>query len=115
MDYIPSLVFPFDRTDPHDDQLPCQQQYHTAGQQNDNQLIFNPLECGSDLKRPETTNIFAVNDDNSKKMKIMRRDIERHRRQEMSTLYRSLRSLLPLEYLKVSFFCLIFPSFFIII
>lgn len=99
MDYIPSLVFPFDRTDPHDDQLPCQQ-YHTAGQQNNNQLIFNPLEYGSDLKRPETTNIFAVNDDNSKKMKIMRRDIERHRRQEMSTLYRSLRSLLPLEYLK---------------
>lgn len=46
-------------------------------------------------------NVDIIPNDKKKKQKIIHREVERQRRLEMSSLHISLRSLLPLEYIKV--------------
>lgn len=49
-----------------------------------------------------TTTIEGVEGDDKDERKLVHREIERQRRQDMSKLYASLRGLLPLEFVKVS-------------
>lgn len=74
--------------------------------QNQNHDACNPItdKNGSSNKRRSLSAREAnkTNDDReSKKMK--HRDIERQRRQEVSSLFKSLRSLLPFQYIQVSY------------
>lgn len=54
-----------------------------------------------------------VENTNGSNKKIIRRDMERRRRQEMGNLSASLRSMLPLEYVKVKETLISFSLFFL--
>ncbi|KAL3647410.1 hypothetical protein CASFOL_008378 [Castilleja foliolosa] len=73
--------------------------YPTGSPQQVQSIDFSLFRDDEKAKQPKNTQETNNQDDHVQK-KIMHRDIERQRRQAMATLYSSLRSVLPAQFLK---------------
>lgn len=62
----------------------------------------NIMGKGRSGRRLLGPNLDYEDDDNSNKKKMMHREIEKQRRKEMAALHALLRSLIPLEFIKVN-------------
>lgn len=68
------------------------------------------LGAGAGAAAPAVNDADDGENRGSKKRKIIHRDVERLRRQEMSTLYMLLKSKLPRDFLKAKESCYLLPS-----
>ncbi|KAG7587843.1 Helix-loop-helix DNA-binding domain superfamily [Arabidopsis suecica] len=105
MDFIPSMFMP-DST--YEDGLLFSDSFllspFISYQNND---VCNPItnKIGGSNKKRSLCDTYGVNeanknDDDRESKKVKHRDIERQRRQEVSSLFKSLRTLLPFQYIQ---------------
>lgn len=108
MDFVPSM-FMHDSTYDEDGLLFSDSFLLSPLISYQNHDVCNPItnKNGGSTKKRSICDTYGVseankNDDDRESKKMKHRDIERQRRQEVSSLFKSLRSLLPFQYIQVT-------------